>query len=147
MYMASGLTRWGSVPAIMLFMRNPAHAAARIIYVEEDIDVPVESVFAAFEAQLVAEAGVTLAREANALLTVQWAVPERFAGLSAHRTVLTLTFESRADKTKLTLTHAGFGQGETWDEALDYFTQAWPSVVLQMKDALESARQVERLAA
>lgn len=147
MYIASGLTRSGSVPAILLFMRNPDHAQARIIYVEEEFGAPVEAVFAAFEAQLGADAATPLAREADALLTIQFPMPAELTALAGQRTVLTLTFEVRGGKTRLTLTHAGFGRGEAWDQALGYFTQGWPSVLLQIKDALENAGRDERLAA
>ena len=147
MYIASGLTRSGSVPAILLFMRNPEHAQARIIYVEEEFDAPVDAVFAAFEAQLGAEAATTLAREADALLTIQFPMPAELTALAGQRTVLTLTFEMKGGRTKLTLTHAGFGRGDAWDQALGYYTQGWPAVLLQIKDALENARRDERLAA
>lgn len=147
MYIASGLTRSGSVPAILLFMRNPEHAQARIIYIEEEFDAAVETVFAAFEAQLGAETASTLAREADALLTIQFPMPAELTGLAGQRTVLTLTFEARGGKTKVTLTHAGFGRGEAWDRALGYYTQGWPAVLTQMKDILENARRDERIAA
>lgn len=48
MFMASGMTRWGSVPAVLLMMQNPAQAAARIVFVETEIDAPVEAVFDAW---------------------------------------------------------------------------------------------------
>lgn len=142
MYIASGLTRSGSVPAILLFMRNPQHAEARIIYIEEEIEAPVEAVFAAFEAQIGTQAEMVLAREADALLTVQWAMPEELGEISAQRTVLTLTFERLpGGRTKLTLTHAGFGRGEAWDKGLAYYTQGWPAVLTQVKEALEKAAE------
>jgi len=142
MYIASGLTRSGSVPAILLFMRNPQHAEARIIYIEEEIDAPVEAVFAAFEAQIGTQAELVLAREPDALLTVQWAMPEELGQISAQRTVLTLTFERLpGTRTKLTLTHAGFGRGEAWDKGLAYYTQGWPAVLTQVKEALEKAAE------
>lgn len=144
MYMASGLTRWGSVPAILLFLRNPAHADARIIYIEDEIGAPPGAAFAAFEAQLAGD-GAVLSREVDRLLTVQFAMPEDLAKLAGHKTVLTLTFEPKGEGTRLTLTHAGFGKGTAWDEALTWFTRAWPAVVIQMKAALEQA--TDRLAA
>lgn len=144
MYMASGLTRWGSVPAILLFMRNPAHADARIIYIEDEIDAAPAAVFGAFEAQLAGD-GAVLTRDAETLLTVQFEMPAELAKLAGHKTVLTLTFEPKGEGTRMTLTHAGFGKGEAWDEALAWFTRAWPAVVTQMKVALE--RAAERLAA
>jgi|GEM_PF-2815810 len=149
MYIASGLTRSGSVPAILLFMRNPQHAEARIIYIEEEIDAPVEAVFAAFEAQIGAQAGAVLARETDALLTVQWSMPEELPEISAQRTVLTLTFERAAGgRTRLTLTHAGFGRGEAWDKGLGFYTRGWPEVIGQMKVAIEDGlKQVQRQAA
>lgn len=51
MVLASGLTRWGSVPAVLLFMGNPAHAAARIVYVETEIEAPVEALFEAWTSE------------------------------------------------------------------------------------------------
>jgi hypothetical protein len=139
MHIASGLTRSGSVPAVLLFTPHPDQAQARIIYLEEAFDAPVSAVFAAFEAQLGAAATVPLSREADALLTVQFPMPEALADLSAQRTVLTLTVEARGEATRLTLTHAGFGRGAAWDRALAYFTQGWPSVLAQMKHALANA--------
>jgi len=139
MHIASGLTRSGSVPAILLFTPHPDQAQARVIYVEEAFDAPVATVFAAFEGQLGAEAATTLAREVDALLTVQFPMPETLAELGAQRTVLTLTFETRGGATRLTLTHAGFGRGAAWDRALGYFTQGWPSVLAQMKHAIANA--------
>jgi uncharacterized protein YndB with AHSA1/START domain len=147
MYIASGLTRSGSVPAILLFMRNPEHAQARIIYAEEEFEAPAPRVFAAFEAQLGAAAATPLAREADALLTIQFAMPAELSELDGQRTVLTLTFEAKGAATRVTLTHAGFGRGAAWDKALGYFTQGWPSVLAQMKHALENAPAAERLAA
>lgn len=141
MFMASGLTRWGSVPAVVLLMGNPALAAARVVFVESEVDAPIETVFEAWSAQLGGEGASILAREANSLLSVQWAVPSSLSGISAQRTVLTLTFERRADdQTVVTLTHAGFGKGEEWDEALAFFAQGWPHVAGEMKAAIETAQ-------
>lgn len=147
MHIVSGLTRSGSVPAILLFTPNPGHAQARIIFVEEAFDAPVATVFAAFETQLGAPAATPLAREADALLTVQFPMPDALADLGAQRTVLTLTFEARGAATRLTLTHAGFGRGAAWDRALAYFTRGWPSVLAQMKHALANAPCLPDLAA
>lgn len=147
MLIASGLTRSGSVPAVLLFMQNPEQAQARIIYAEEDFAAPVAAVFAAFEAQLGAPSATTLAREADALLTVQFPMPAELAELAAQRTVLTLTFEARGGATRVTLTHAGFGRGAAWDKALGYFTQGWPSVLAQMKHAIANAPREDGLAA
>lgn len=147
MTIASGLTRSGSVPAILLFMQKPEPAQARVVYAEETFDAPAAAVFAGFEAQLGAQAATTLAREPDALLTVQFPMPDDLAELGAQRTVLTLTFEAKAGRTRLTLTHAGFGRGEAWDRALGYFAQGWPSVLAQMKHALANAPREQRVAA
>ena len=147
MVFASGLTRSGSVPAILLFMQSPQHAQARIIYAEDAFDADAAIVFAAFEAQLGAQATTTLARETDALLTVQFPMPAALPELGSQRTVLTLTFEATGGETRLTLTHAGFGRGAAWDKALDYFAQGWPSVLAQMKHAIGSAPREPVLAA
>lgn len=147
MIIASGLTRSGSVPAILLFVQDPAQPRARIIYAEDEFNAPVGAVFAAFETQLAAQAATTLAREVDALLTVQFPMPPELSDLGAQPTVLTLTFEGKGGATKLTLTHAGFGRGETWDRALGYFTQGWPAVLAQMKDGIVDASHDASLAA
>lgn len=135
MFVSSGLTRSGPVPAVVLMMGNPAFAAARVIFIEAEIEAPVETVFAAWADQIADQH--VIAQDTHALLTVEWALPG--AALSRHRTSLTLTFERRAGvRTSMTLTHAGFGKGEAWDEALVYFAQGWPAVCAEMKIAIEA---------
>ncbi len=145
MLVASGLTRSGPVSSVMLFMPHRAGAQARIIYLEEAFGAVPATVFAAFEAQLRGQAIV--AREADALLTVQFPMPEALAELESQRTVLTLTCEAIGDETRLTLTHAGFGRGAAWDKALDYFARGWPAVLAQMKHAIANASPAMGLAA
>ena len=137
MFVSSGLTRSGPVPAVVLMMGNPALAAARVIFIESEIEAPVETVFAAWADQIAGEGQHIIAQDTHALLAVEWALPgER---LSRHRTSLTLTFERRSrDRTCMTLTHAGFGKGEAWDEALAWFARGWPAVCAEMKAAIEA---------
>ncbi len=139
MFVASGLTRGSAVPAVVLMMGNPALAAARIIFLECEIDAPVETVFAAWADQIAGEGQHIIAQDTHALLTVEWALPT--PALHRHRTSLTLTFERRGSaRTTMTITHAGFGKGEAWDEALAWFAQGWPAVAAEMKAAIEAGQ-------
>ncbi len=48
-----------------------------------------------------------------------------------HKTLVTLKFYSLGDnRTKVTLSHTGWGEGEEWDEVYNYFVSAWGDVVL-----------------
>lgn len=147
MYLASSLTRWGSVPAVILYTGNPATAAARIAYVEAEIEAPVETVFKAWaEADEIRDPnGAQIAYAPDELITVQLPMPAHMAAIAAHRTVLTLTFECRpGERTLLTLTHAGFGKGAEWDEALAFYTRAWPEVVAYLKATIEEAQSQDQ---
>jgi hypothetical protein len=48
-------------------------------------------------------------------------------------------FDAGAGETRVTLRHDGWGEGNEWDEAIQYFSSAWADVVLpRLKYRFES---------
>ncbi len=68
------------------------------------------------------------------LLAFTWNAPPSLLEIRDRLTFVILRFARVADGTIVTLTHAGHGRGEVWDENRKYFTRAWALFL----DALES---------
>lgn len=71
------------------------------------------------------------------MLSFEWnappAVPElRNAGM---RNWVVVQFEDIGDdRTRIVLTHMGWGEGQHWDKCFSYFTNAWPNVIKACRD-------------
>ena len=75
-----------------------------------------------------------LAFQDKKMLTFTWNAPPFLAEARKQRTVVIVRFISRGDSlTDVTLQHVGWGEGNEWDKAFDYFTKAWPSVMKNLK--------------
>lgn len=62
-----------------------------------------------------------------------WNAPPKFPDERGQHTWVVVTFADGDEGTTLvTLTHAGFGQGGSWDEVYAYFDRAWGMVLDQM---------------
>jgi uncharacterized protein YndB with AHSA1/START domain len=60
-----------------------------------------------------------------------WNAPSTIPDIRAQRTVVVLEFEPvGAGRTRVRFTHLGWGEGESWDQAYNYFDRAWNEVVL-----------------
>ena len=59
-----------------------------------------------------------------------WSAPTSIPSVRAQRTIVALDFAPEGDKTKLTFTQWGWGEGADWDKAYDYFDNAWGGIVL-----------------
>jgi uncharacterized protein YndB with AHSA1/START domain len=60
-----------------------------------------------------------------------WSAPQNLPNVRAQRTIVELGFKPEGDKaTRLTFTQYGWGEGEEWDKAYDYFDTAWGGIVL-----------------
>lgn len=78
-----------------------------------------------------AEGNWVLAVQPERLLSFTWDAPPTMPEIRAQRTHVTVRFEELGpDKTRVTLRHDGWGEGETWDEAFTYFDRAWKEGVL-----------------
>ena len=87
-----------------------------------------------------AENNLILAIQEGKLLSFTWDAPPMFPSIRKQRTsvVIRLT-QFEPNKTKLSLTHSGWGDGEEWDKVFNYFVIAWGEVVLPfLKHSLDS---------
>ena len=72
-----------------------------------------------------------LALEPMKRFAFTWNAPLTMPEVRRQRTHVTLHFEGLEDgRTRLRLRHAGWGEGEQWDQAFEFFTAAWDEVVL-----------------
>ncbi len=87
-----------------------------------------------------AEGNLILAMQEGKLLSFTWDAPPHFPNIRKQRTSVVVRFARlNQDQTKLRFTQSGWGEGEEWDKAYDYFIRAWGEVVLPfLKHSLES---------
>ncbi len=73
-------------------------------------------------------------------LAFTWNAPPTIPTLRDQKTLVTIDFEPLgAGLTRIRFAHLGWGRGEDWDQALEYFDGAWRIVVLpRFKHALEA---------
>ena len=72
-----------------------------------------------------------LAIQPKKMLSFTWNNPPHLASIRNQLTHVTVWFEKMDDSTtKVILHHDGWGSGEIWDQAFDYFTRAWQYIVL-----------------
>jgi len=72
-----------------------------------------------------------LAFQPKKMLSFTWNAPPRLPNVRGQRTHVVVRFkELSEERTQVTLTHDGWGEGEEWDEAFAYFSRAWGEVVL-----------------
>ncbi|AMO25640.1 hypothetical protein UC35_21400 [Ramlibacter tataouinensis] len=66
----------------------------------------------------------------NRMLSFTWNAPPSLPEARQQRSVVVLRFEPEGDKrTRVVLHHTGWGEGGEWDQAFEYFSKAWPSVL------------------
>jgi uncharacterized protein YndB with AHSA1/START domain len=83
------------------------------------------------EGQRGAENNRVLAWQQNQMLSFTWDAPPTFPDIRKQRTVVIVRFtELPGNKTSVTLTHTGFGNGKDWDTVFGYFGKAWSDFVL-----------------
>jgi len=80
-----------------------------------------------------------LAFEPNRRLAFTWNAPPSLPYTRAQRTMVVVELEPAGDrKTRVRLTHLGWGEGKEWDATFDYFANAWNVQVLPfLKDRFE----------
>ena len=72
-----------------------------------------------------------LALEPQRRFTFTWSAPRDHEYVRAQRTIVTLELEPTGNnRTRLRFTHSGWGSGEDWDRAYDYFDVARNHMVL-----------------
>jgi uncharacterized protein YndB with AHSA1/START domain len=66
------------------------------------------------------------------------------AGMHAGRTEVTVTFESVESGTRITITHAGFGDGADWQDQLEGHALGWTQSIADLVLYLEAGVVAER---
>jgi uncharacterized protein YndB with AHSA1/START domain len=60
-----------------------------------------------------------------------WNAPASIPSIRGKRTLVVLEFAAEGkEATRLRFTHTGWGEGDDWDRAYDYFDRAWGAYVL-----------------
>lgn len=86
------------------------------------------------------EETIILGYQENRMLSVSWAMPPYMTEVRPHHTHLLFRFEPLDEaRTRVSLTHSGWGEGEAWDEAFTYFERVWPHVLSSMPSAMTDA--------
>lgn len=72
-----------------------------------------------------------MAFQPKKMLAFTWNAPSDLPNVRKQLTHVVIRFmELPNGRSRLTLTHDGWGEGEEWDKAFVYFTRAWKDVVL-----------------
>lgn len=127
---------WTTVEGVKSFFAPDARVEARP-------DGPYEIFFdpAAPAGRRGADGMRVLVCEPKRRFAFTWNAPEQFPAARAQRTRVTLLFTPvDPTRTRVTLTHDGFGEGEEWAAVRAYFDGAWKDVVLKRLAARFAAR-------
>jgi uncharacterized protein YndB with AHSA1/START domain len=72
-----------------------------------------------------------LALQPKKMLSFTWNAPLDMPNVRKQRTHVVIRFQQVAKgRTRVNLTHDGWGEGEEWDKAFTYFSRAWNEAVL-----------------
>ena len=75
-----------------------------------------------------------LALQEPRMLSFTWNAPPHLADARKQRTVVTVRMTPvDSTSTRVVLHHAGWGDGGQWDQTYDYFNNAWPRVLANLK--------------
>lgn len=79
-----------------------------------------------------------MALQPKTMLSFDWNAPPHLPAARAQRTFVVVRFAPVGDKaTRVSLHHAGWGDGGEWDQAYAYFDRAWGSVLGNLKKRFE----------
>jgi uncharacterized protein YndB with AHSA1/START domain len=75
-----------------------------------------------------------LAIQEKKMITFTWNAPPSLPEIRKQRTYVTLRFKPLAERsTEVILLHGGWGEGEEWDRAFQYFEKAWTAVLANLE--------------
>ncbi len=81
-----------------------------------------------------------LAIEPMTYLSFTWNAPPEFPTIRTQCTHVGLRFRQISDEiTRLHFTETGWGESKEWQDVFGYFSEAWPSVLSNLKKVLEAA--------
>ena len=72
-----------------------------------------------------------LALQPKKMLAFTWSAPSDLPNVRKQRTHVVVRFQQVAEgRVMVSLTHDGWGEGEEWDQAFEYFSRTWNEIVL-----------------
>jgi len=85
-----------------------------------------------------AEGNRVMAIEPCRMFSFTWDAPAHMPNVRQQRTLVVLKFKDiEKDKTRIFMCHTGWGDGDEWDKAYDYFMNAWDDVLKRLRDRFE----------
>ena len=72
------------------------------------------------------------------MLSFSWNAPPSIPTMRNQRTFVVISLSEESGKTTVTLRHAGWGRGPSWDKAYAYFDSAWSNVLGALKARFET---------
>ena len=73
------------------------------------------------------------------MLSFTWNAPPKFPEVRRQRTYVVIQLsDGEKGQTNVRLTNGGYKTGGQWDEAYDYFDQAWPAVLGNLRERFKS---------
>ena len=83
-----------------------------------------------------------MALQPKKMISFDWNAPPHLPEARAQRTFVVVRFEPLGERsTRVSLHHAGWGDGGDWDKAYAYFDRAWGSVLANLKKRFEQGPQ------
>lgn len=83
-----------------------------------------------------------MALQPKTMLSFDWNAPPHLPQARAQRTFVVVRFATVNDGlTRVSLHHAGWGEGGEWDKAYAYFDNAWGNVLANLKKRFEQGPQ------
>ncbi len=85
-----------------------------------------------------AEGNRIMAVEPYRMFSFTWDAPPYMPHVRKQRTLVVLKFKKIGkEKTRVFLCHTGWGDGDEWDKAFDYFSDAWDIILKRLVIRLE----------
>ena len=80
-----------------------------------------------------AENNIILAVDPYKIFSFTWDAPTTMPEIRKQRTSVVIKFKKIGeDKTRILMCHTGWGDGDEWDRAFDYFSEAWDVVLKRL---------------
>ncbi|MET3697470.1 uncharacterized protein YndB with AHSA1/START domain [Bacillus oleivorans] len=73
-------------------------------------------------------------------LVFQWRIPEIANPLTEASTVVAVCLKEISDKTSITVSHSGWGEGTEWLQAMDWHKHNWNQILTSLKSYLETGK-------
>lgn len=82
-----------------------------------------------------------MALQPKKMISFDWNAPPSLSEVRDQHTFVTVRFEPVTDKqTRVTIHHAGWGDGGQWDKAYAYFDRAWGNVLANLQKRWSEGR-------